>query len=112
LHTFRAAAYAALAKWDRVLRDAEKAISIKSDWSKGYLRKGQALGELGNLKDAVKALKEGAAIDAENKEIQAKLQEYEKKWKGNLSAAALKKEEGNELFKLGKIQDALKKYDE
>jgi len=110
--TNRATAYAAMQKWDKVLRDSEKAISLKSDWGKAYLRKGQAQAELGNLKDAYKTLKDGSGVDPDNKEMQTKLQEVEKKWKGNLSAAALKKEAGNELFKVGKVQEALKKYDE
>jgi len=110
--TNRATTYAALQKWDRVLRDAEKAISLNPSWGKGYLRKGQALSEQGNLKEAVKIFKEGLGVDPDNKEMQTKLQETERKWKGNMSAAALKKEEGNELFKVGKIQEALKKYDE
>ena len=32
--TNRATAYAALQKWDRVLRDAEKAISLNPSWGK------------------------------------------------------------------------------
>eukprot|EP00457_Paulinella_chromatophora_P000829 gb/GEZN01000829.1/.p1 GENE.gb/GEZN01000829.1/~~gb/GEZN01000829.1/.p1 ORF type:complete len:1062 (+),score=199.70 gb/GEZN01000829.1/:200-3385(+) len=55
LFTNRSAAYAQIKEWDKSLRDAEKAISLKSDWSKGHWRRGNALMELNRVKEAIDA---------------------------------------------------------
>lgn len=43
IYANRAAAYQNQGKYDDALSSAEKAISIKPDWSKGYQRKAMAL---------------------------------------------------------------------
>lgn len=49
LYSNRSAVYAAQAEYEKALEDAEKAISIKPDWSKGYARKGAAYKGMGDL---------------------------------------------------------------
>jgi stress-induced-phosphoprotein 1 len=50
LYSNRSAVYSAQAEYQKALEDAEKAISIKPDWSKGQLRKGAAYRGLGDLR--------------------------------------------------------------
>lgn len=49
LYSNRSAAYAKVGKYADSLTDAEKTVSIKPDWGKGYSRKGAALELLGKL---------------------------------------------------------------
>lgn len=65
----RAAAYLALQKYTEALSDAEKAVQAKPDWSKGYLRKGQALHALQQLDKANEALEKATQLEPENAQI-------------------------------------------
>jgi stress-induced-phosphoprotein 1 len=38
----RSGAYASLEKYQEALEDATKCVELKSDWAKGYVRKGLA----------------------------------------------------------------------
>lgn len=49
LYSNRSAVYSAQTEYKKALEDAEKAISIKPDWSKGHARKGAAYRGLGDL---------------------------------------------------------------
>ena len=40
-------------KFDKALKDAEKAIEIKPDWSKGWARKGEALKLLNRIDESL-----------------------------------------------------------
>ena len=51
LYSNRSAVYAAHSEYQKALDDANKAIDIKSNWSKGYLRKGAASRGLGDLRE-------------------------------------------------------------
>lgn len=50
LYSNRSAVYSAQNEYQKALEDAEKAVSIKPDWSKGHLRKGAAYRGLGDLR--------------------------------------------------------------
>lgn len=50
LYSNRSAVYSAQSEYQNALEDAEKATSIKPDWSKGHLRKGVAYRGLGDLR--------------------------------------------------------------
>jgi stress-induced-phosphoprotein 1 len=50
LYSNRSAVYSAQNEYQKALEDAEKAITIKPDWSKGQLRKGAAYRGLGDLR--------------------------------------------------------------
>ena len=50
LYSNRSAVYNAQNEYQKALEDAEKAIGIKPDWSKGHLRKGAAYRGLGDLR--------------------------------------------------------------
>jgi tetratricopeptide (TPR) repeat protein len=50
------------------------------------------------------------SFDAKD-DFKEKMDESEKMWKKDMSAAQLLKEEGNQFFKVGKIPEALQKYE-
>lgn len=109
-YTNRSTCYAQMKKWDKSLRDAEKSLSIKSDWEKGHYRKGIALFEMGKFKEAMDALKSAVDINPQNKPAEEKLMEAKKEMMKGMSDAAIVKMEGNEFFQKGNIQEAIKKY--
>ena len=49
--------------WPKAVEDADKCITIKPDWGKGYGRKGAALHGMGDLEGAHKAYKAGLAVE-------------------------------------------------
>ena len=59
----RSACYACTDEFTRALEDGEKCIMLKTNWSKGYFRKGVALHNLKKYDDAIKAYEEGLKID-------------------------------------------------
>jgi len=112
-HTYltnRAAAYAGTKQWEKCLRDAEKSITLKDDWTKGWFRKAQSLQELGRYQEATGAFKKAAGLDPTNADMEKKAKECERMWKKDLSNAELIKEEGNDYFKVGKMQQAIDCY--
>jgi len=109
-YTNRAMCYAAMKKWDKSLRDAETSIKIKKDWEKGHYRRGVALQNLGRLQEAVSAFSECVKLAPANGDFQkahdgAKAEMYK-----GLTPAEILKIEGNDLFKIGKIDQAIAKY--
>jgi stress-induced-phosphoprotein 1 len=116
----RSAAYAGLGQWEKALEDGNKCIQVKADWGKGYFRKGLALQELKKYQEAVETFKKGVQVDPSNADLKQKLSEAEelsKKYKPRvnpdgspMSPAQVAKEEGNENFKVGKIDIAVQCY--
>ena len=75
LFSNRSACYSANFQFDEACRDAEEAISLAPTWSKGYLRKGQALEGLMQLQRAYESYKEGQARDESDAVIKRSLDE-------------------------------------
>lgn len=75
LYSNRSAAYAKAMKYADALEDAEKTIKMKSDWSKGYSRKGAALAYLRRYEAAIEAYEEGLKYDANNVQLKEGLKE-------------------------------------
>ena len=73
LYSNRSAAYAKTSEFNKALDDAEKTIEIKSDWPKGYSRKGAALELMGKMDEAIKVYEEGLKLDAENEQLKEAL---------------------------------------
>ncbi|KAM4126127.1 hypothetical protein ACB094_01G365000 [Castanea mollissima] len=63
LYSNRSAAYARLHQYSEALADAEKAVKLKPDWSRGYCRLGAAHLGLGQIDEAVTAYKKGLEFD-------------------------------------------------
>ena len=73
LYSNRSAAYARLHKYSEALADAEKAVKLKPDWSRGYCRLGAAHLGLGQLDEAVTAYKKGLEFDPSDEGLKAGL---------------------------------------
>ena len=69
LYSNRSAMHLNLSEFDQALADAEKAISIKSDYAKAYLRKGKALEGLNKVEEALNAYKLGLEKDQSNAQL-------------------------------------------
>ncbi|KAJ3052160.1 hypothetical protein HK097_006806 [Rhizophlyctis rosea] len=77
LYSNRSACYASLREYERALEDAEKTVSLKADWAKGYSRVGAALYGLGRNEEAVEAYKKGLEIEPTNAVLKKGLQDAE-----------------------------------
>jgi len=75
----RCAAYLNLNNYGDALKDAEKCIKLKPDWSKGYYRKGCVLVEQKKYEEAALSLREALRYDADSADIKAKLDEVTSK---------------------------------
>ena len=84
LYSNRSAAYAKVGKYDQSLQDADKTIELKSDWPKGYSRKGAALELLQRLDDAVVTYQDGLKHDPNNEQLKEALTNC----KNNLDSSA------------------------
>ena len=62
LYSNRSAAYCKAEMYDEALKDAEKCIDIKSDWARGYSRKGNALEFLSKYLEAKAAYVKGLEV--------------------------------------------------
>ncbi|KAJ5233342.1 uncharacterized protein N7469_005108 [Penicillium citrinum] len=73
LYSNRSAVYNAQSEYQKALDDAEKAIGIKADWSKGHLRKGAAYRGLGDLLAAHDAYEEALKLEPGNSQAKSGL---------------------------------------
>ncbi|SOV19118.1 Hsp70/Hsp90 organizing protein, putative [Plasmodium sp. DRC-Itaito] len=70
LYSNLSGAFSSLGRFYEALESANKCISIKKDWPKGYIRKGCAEHGLRQLSNAEKTYLEGLKIDPNNKSLQ------------------------------------------
>eukprot|EP01102_Stenamoeba_stenopodia_P015776 TRINITY_DN5429_c0_g1_i1.p1 TRINITY_DN5429_c0_g1~~TRINITY_DN5429_c0_g1_i1.p1 ORF type:complete len:268 (+),score=76.49 TRINITY_DN5429_c0_g1_i1:233-1036(+) len=116
----RSAAYMGMGDYNSALKDAEECIKVKSNWAKGYYRKGMALVSLKRLLDSEAAFKEGLQYEPENAEIKKKLEELEPSLAplrpkfnadGSVMSPSQKlKDEGNAHFKAARYEVAIEYY--
>ena len=77
LYSNRSAMHLNLNEFDQALADAEKAISLKPEYAKAYLRKGKALEGLEKFDEALKTYKLGLEKDNGNTQLLQASQELE-----------------------------------
>ncbi|XP_041352720.1 stress-induced-phosphoprotein 1-like [Gigantopelta aegis] len=75
LYSNRSAALTKCGKYLEALGDADQTIKLKSDWCKGYSRKGAALSYMNRFDEAAEVYKEGLKLDPENKQLKDGLKE-------------------------------------
>jgi len=97
-------------KWDKSLRDADKAIKLNSSWEKGYWRKGNAHFELGQFDEATAAYKQASDLEPSNQTYKELYQKAKKATLKGKSEGEILKMQGNEEFKKGNIETAIKIY--
>ena len=81
LYSNRSAMESNLGKFDKALEDAEKAISLKQDYVKAYLRKGTALNGLNKIDEAKASFEAGLKIDPNNNQLKDELNKIEEQFK-------------------------------
>ncbi|XP_064621757.1 stress-induced-phosphoprotein 1-like isoform X2 [Lineus longissimus] len=82
LYSNRSAAYCNVGKYVDALKDAEKVVSLKPDWPKGYSRQGTALQYLKRYEEAKLVYDEGLKLDPGNKQMMDGVKESESKLTG------------------------------
>jgi len=75
LYSNRSASYNALNQYEKALEDANKTISLKSDWSKGYLRQANALFGQNKLDEAQQACTTGLKYEPDNAQLKSLLED-------------------------------------
>lgn len=114
LYSNRSAAYIGSKEFAKALADADKCISIKSNWGKGYYRKAATLLQLNRTSEAVDVLNKGLTQEPNNADILKKLEEAKlinKKSGGKTKAVGLDaKAEGNAHFKESRYEQAISSY--
>jgi len=108
--TNRAMCYGQMKKWDKSLRDSDKAIALNKSWEKAWYRRGMALMALGQPKEAMEAFQTCMQLKPDNDEFKKSFDAARRELFKGMSNAEILKVEGNELFKQGKIQEAIAKY--
>jgi len=114
-YTNRATCYSSLNKHQEALADADRAVQLKEDWMKGHYRRGVALAALGRWEDAIAPLRRALQLEPNNQDVATRLREAEtearsRRRPGQLRGYEADKEEGNELYKQGKYDDAAAAY--
>eukprot|EP01062_Namystynia_karyoxenos_P006032 TRINITY_DN1210_c0_g3_i1.p1 TRINITY_DN1210_c0_g3~~TRINITY_DN1210_c0_g3_i1.p1 ORF type:complete len:303 (+),score=121.27 TRINITY_DN1210_c0_g3_i1:77-985(+) len=69
LYSNRSACHASLKQFEEALRDANKVISLRADWGKGYSRKAAALAGMKRKAEARTAALAGLTFDPENEAL-------------------------------------------
>lgn len=90
LFSNRSAAFAKSGKYREALVDAEKTISLKKDWGKGYSRKGAALELLDRYDEAKTVYEEGLKYEANNAQLVESLNKVKDKLMSDAAGGAFK----------------------
>jgi len=108
--TNRSMCYAQMKRWEKSLKDAEKAIALKPDWEKGHYRRGVALSNMNQFKEAFEAFSSCLNIQPSNDDFKKAAEQAKRDMYKGMTNAEIDKHEANDLFKQGKIQEAIKLY--
>eukprot|EP01138_Halocafeteria_seosinensis_P014237 gb/GECG01014536.1/.p1 GENE.gb/GECG01014536.1/~~gb/GECG01014536.1/.p1 ORF type:complete len:268 (+),score=48.14 gb/GECG01014536.1/:1-804(+) len=119
-HTFysnRSMVYAAQKQWEEAAADGRKCIELDPKFLKGYHRLAHPLKELQQYKEAVQILEKGLVQYPDNQDLRKLLNEtrpllekQERERRAKLQGPEKLKEEGNDLFKDAKFEQAIEVY--
>jgi len=109
-YTNRSTAYFKMKKFDKSLRDANKAIKKDATWAKGYYRRGLCHLESKDDKSALADFEKACKLKPDNQTFQNMLRKTKSALMDGMSEGEITKVEANELFKAGKFPEAIKKY--
>jgi len=112
VYTNRSSAYAKLKMWEESLRDAQESIRIKPNWLKGHWRVGTCLMELKQYQQAAKTLEEGLKINPASEQILQELKKVKEYLKLMPASAEEAKRKGNDCFREGRFEEAIRLYKE
>lgn len=108
--TNRSVCYYKMGNFAKSLKDALKAIANNKDFAKAYYRAAMAQMELGETNEALKNFQLAAEKEPNTAEYATKFKEAKASLMKDMSRAEIAKTEANDLYKSGKIDDALKMY--
>jgi stress-induced-phosphoprotein 1 len=113
----RAAAYLGLRKWGEAATDGLECIRLKPDFLKGYFRAASGLKECAQYVRALKVARDGLRKFGDNPDLRALVEELipmaereEKSKRSGMTREEGLKEEGNDMFKAARFEDAIPKY--
>jgi len=109
-YTNRSMCYAAMKKWDKSLRDAQKSIECDKNWEKGFYRKGVALQALEQYKDAVEAFETALQINPKSDDFKKAFDAAKKLMYKGMPEWEILKVDGDEAFKTGKVDLSISKF--
>lgn len=111
MYTNRSNAYWQLKNWEKSARDARKAIEKDEKNVKAHYRLGMALIEMeGQQKEALESFKRSVELDPKNATFKDALTKCKASMMKGMSEAEIIKEEGNEAYKSGRIEEAVNIY--
>uniref|UniRef100_A0A7S2Z2P8 Uncharacterized protein n=1 Tax=Chloropicon laureae TaxID=464258 RepID=A0A7S2Z2P8_9CHLO len=112
VYTNRAAAYAALKMWDEGLADAKAAVKLNPAWLKGYWRQGMCHVELKQYREAVAAFERARELNPSSEQVLGELKKCRERLALMPETAGEAKRQGNQCFKRGAYDEALRLYKE
>jgi len=109
-YTNRSTAYFKMKKMKKSFRDANKAILLDKNWAKGYYRRGMCYLEEEQFKLALKDFQDALRLNPEFSTYQDMVKQTKRHLMKGMSDGEITKVEANDLFKAGKIPEAIRKY--
>lgn len=110
-YTNRSNAYYQMKDYEKSARDGRKAVAKDPNGVKGYYRLGMALMQIeGQAKEAVDTFKKCTELEPKNASFADALLKAKASMMKGMSQAEILKGEGNDAFKKGQIEEAVKIY--
>lgn len=109
-YTNRSFAYFKMGAFEKSLRDARKATTKDAKWAKGHYRAGMACMELKAHQEALDFFKAASALDGSNATFASAVASAKAAMMSGMTSSQILKMEGNDFFKSGDIEAAIKSY--
>lgn len=109
-YTNRSNAYFKMKKYDKSLRDAKKSIACDAKWAKGHYRAGLVYMETEQPQEALKCFQIAADLQPDMPAFKSAIAGAKAAFMKGMSKAEILKTQGNEEFKAGQGEQAIKTY--